>query len=101
MIENLPLSGNQVTIRLTGRFDFGIHREFREAVKCAMQNPSVREIQIDLGAVDYMDSAALGMLLLSLENAKAVGKTITLANARGTVKEVLEIANFAKLFVIR
>jgi len=101
MIENLPLSGSQLTIRLTGRFDFGIHREFRDAVKRAVQNPAVREIQIDLGAVDYVDSAALGMLLLALEGAKAEGKTVTLANARGTVKEVLEIANFAKIFVIR
>lgn len=92
MIENLPLSGSQETIRLTGRFDFGVHREFREAVKRALQNPAVREIQIDLGAADYVDSAALGMLLLSLENAKAADKTVTLANnARGTVKGVLDL----------
>ncbi len=57
------------TIRLQGRFDFSVHREFREAVKSAVSASAVREIEIDLSAVSYMDSSALGMLLLSRENA--------------------------------
>ncbi|HEY6896447.1 MAG TPA: STAS domain-containing protein [Rhodocyclaceae bacterium] len=88
-------------IRLEGRFDFSTHRLFRDAVKAALANAAAQEIQIDLAAVDYVDSSALGMLLLSQENAKAAGKTLALVGAAGVVKQVLDIANFQRLFVIR
>lgn len=88
-------------VRLEGRFDFSSHRVFRDAIKAALTNAAAQEIQIDLAAVEYMDSSALGMLLLSQENAKAVGKAVALVGAAGAVKQVLEIANFQRLFVIR
>ena len=44
--------------------------------------------------------AALGMLLMLRDKAKASGRAVTLANCRGAVKQVLDIANFGKLFAI-
>jgi len=61
----------------------------------------VREIVIDFGEVDYLDSSALGMLLLLREKADGASKRVVLAGLQGTVKQVLEIANFGKLFSIR
>lgn len=87
-------------IRLQGRFDFNAHREFREVVDQALQNGSVKEVQVDLGGVDYLDSSALGMLLMLRDKARGGGKTVSLANCRGAVKQVIEIANFGKLFPI-
>ena len=89
------------TIRLQGRFDFSVHREFREAVKSAVSASEVREIEIDLSAVTYMDSSALGMLLLSRENAAMERKTVILVRPAENVRQVLEVANFHKLFTIR
>lgn len=89
------------TIRLQGRFDFSVHREFREAVKAAIATPAVREIEIDLSGVDYIDSSALGMLLLSRENAQAERKAIVLARPAPAVRQVLDVANFQKLFDYR
>jgi anti-anti-sigma factor len=60
----------------------------------------VSQIQVDLGGVDYLDSSALGMLLMLRDKAKGAGKEVSLANARGSVKQVIEIANFGKLFTI-
>ena len=89
------------TIRIEGRFDFSAHRAFRDAVKAAVANAAAREIDIDLSAADYIDSAALGMLLLTLENANAAGKRLALSRPTGAVKQVLDIANFQRLFLIR
>ena len=90
--------GNTV-ILLQGRFDFNSHREFRDTVDQAMkESPSL--IVVDLGGVDYLDSSALGMLLMLRDRAKGATKEVSLANARGSVKQVLEIANFGKLFTI-
>jgi anti-anti-sigma factor len=100
MIVNRMEADNRQVVRLSGRFTFDCHREFRDAYKDALTNPAVRDIQIDLGEVDYIDSAALGMLLLLRESAQAAGKTVSLTKARNAVLAVLTIANFSKLFEI-
>jgi len=89
-----------VTIRLTGRFDFGTHRDFRAAVDKAFQETSGNLIMVDLGAVDYLDSSALGMLLMLRDKVGVAKKTVSLTNCRGNVRQVLDIANFGKLFSI-
>lgn len=88
-------------IELKGRFDFSSHRLFRSACDEALEDRGVSEVEIDFGSVDYLDSSALGMLLLARERATASGRQVHLANCRGTVGEVLHIANFGKLFTIR
>lgn len=88
-------------ISLAGRFDFHAHRTFRDAYEGQLGDPSVREVEVEMGGVDYLDSSALGMLLLLKEKAQAAHKTVTLRNCRGTVKQVLDIANFGRLFPIR
>lgn len=93
-------SGNTATIKLAGRFDFNAHRSFRDAYEPQLGNADVKEFQIDFGQVDYVDSSALGMLLMLRDKAKASGRAVSLANCRGAVKQVLDIANFSKLFAI-
>ena len=87
-------------IRLLGRFDFNSHREFREAVDKALGAEDSSEVAVDLGSVEYLDSSALGMLLMLRDKAHGAGKTVSLANCRGAVRQVLDIANFGKLFSI-
>lgn len=91
---------NVARLSLEGRFDFHSHRDFRTAYDGVLAKPEVREILIDFGRVDYLDSSALGMLLLLREKAEAGGKKVKLTNLTGSVKQVLEIANFGKLFAI-
>jgi HptB-dependent secretion and biofilm anti anti-sigma factor len=98
--QTQSIDGKSV-IRLSGRFDFSSHRMFREAYEEPLKEADVREVEIDFAQVDYVDSSALGMLLMLKEKAQASSKKVTLANCRGTVKQVLDIANFGKLFAIR
>lgn len=88
-------------IQLKGRFDFNSHRAFRSACDTAFGDGAVKAVEIDFGGVEYLDSSALGMLLLARERASSSGRQVHLANCRGTVGEVLHIANFGKLFAIR
>lgn len=89
----------KTTIALQGRFDFNAHSEFRAAVDQAIEEAAT-QIQVDLAGVDYLDSSALGMLLVLRDKAKGTGKNVMLANARGAVKQVIDIANFGKLFTL-
>jgi len=54
-----------------------------------------------LDSLPYLDSSALGMLLLLKERAGAAGKDLALVQCKDTVRQVLEIACFTKLFTIR
>ena len=100
MDTNVTVASGRTVISLKGRFDFNAHREFREAVDQALQGDGQPEIQVDFSAVDYLDSSALGMLLMLRDKARGAGKTVALANCRGAVKQVIEIANFGKLFPV-
>lgn len=95
------ITGPLATLHLEGRFDFHSHRDFRAATDAVMQAPEVRQIDINFAKVDYLDSSALGMLLLLREKAEAAGKQVALAGLQGTAKQVLEVANFGKLFTIK
>ena len=98
MQANVSISNGEARISLVGRFDFNSHREFRAAYESLMENAEVRTLVVDLGGVDYLDSSALGMLLMVRDKASAANKAILLANAQSGVKQVLDIANFSKLF---
>ncbi|HEX8987338.1 MAG TPA: STAS domain-containing protein [Rhodocyclaceae bacterium] len=100
MDTSVSTADGRSVIRLSGRFDFNAHREFRDAVDQVLKGEGTQEIQVDFAAVDYLDSSALGMLLMLRDKARSAGKTVTLANCRGAVKQVIEIANFGKLFPI-
>lgn len=97
----LDRKGEVARLVLGGRFDFSSHREFRAAFAEALEMEGVREIEADLGQVDYLDSSALGMLLLLREKAGEANAKVSLSNCKGVVQQVIEVANFQKLFIIR
>lgn len=73
MQTNMTSRDGKAIIGLQGRFDFNAHREFRDVVDQAMKDPA-HEIHVDLGSVDYLDSSALGMLLMLRDKAKGGGQ---------------------------
>lgn len=92
--------GRRVFLRLTGRFEFSDHREFREAIDQILRMADIDELVVDLMDVEYVDSSALGMLLMLRERAVVAKLGLSLANPRGMVRQALDIAHFEKLFTI-
>jgi anti-anti-sigma factor len=92
--------GETARLALNGRFDFSSHREFRNACDDALQTPDVKEIEADFSRVEYLDSSALGMLLLLREKAHSANLKVSLTNCTGLVQQVLDVANFQRLFTI-
>ena len=99
MQATVTVNEGRAVIRLQGRFDFNSHREFHDATDTAMATPA-SAIVVDFGAVDYLDSSALGMLLMLRDRAKAAAREVSLSHCRGAVRQILDIANFGKLFSI-
>ncbi len=91
---------DKAIIRLAGRFDFNDHRTFKASYTSLLQLAELKTIEIDLAGIEYLDSSALGMLMLMRERIHSAGKTVVLSRPSGTVAQILEIANFSKLFTI-
>ena len=88
-------NGNEVTINVTGRFDFNDHQTFRETYrKCDKGTKFI----LNLDGTEYMDSSALGMLLLLREHAGGDDADISITNCNQEVEKILTISNFQKLF---
>lgn len=87
----------RVDITITGRFDFSLHKDFRETYR---HHPGVGEYRVNLGGAEYIDSSALGMLLLLRDHAESGHGHVVLAGPTPGVRKVLAIANFDKLFRI-
>lgn len=97
---NHSINDGVVTMRLLERFDFNTHREFREGYEACLKEPGIKALDIDLGAVDYLNSSALGMLLMVKEVAAPRNISLRLTQCIGAVRQILEIANFGKLFTL-
>jgi len=88
----------KLTIAVKGRFDFGRHQEFRESYERLDKKPE--SIVVDLKEAAYLDSSALGMLLLLRDHAGGDESDIRVVNSSSDVKKILAISNFDKLFDI-
>lgn len=88
--------GGKVTIAVAGKFDFQLYDEFRACYADTAGN-GVNYV-VDLADTEYLDSSALGMLLLLREHAGGEASKIEIARASPEVRKILDVANFGKLF---
>lgn len=79
---------------------FSCQSAFRAACDKALARAETRAIHIDLSQVEYLDSSALGMLLLLKEKATPLSKRARILGARGIAMQVLEVAHFHRFFEI-
>ena len=93
------VNGNTVNITISGRFDFSCHKEFRDAYRNTPAG-SGNEYVIDMSGTEYVDSSALGMLLLLREHAGSDQSNVSLNGCSPDVKDILIVSNFDKLFQI-
>lgn len=82
-----------ITVEITGRFDFRLIKEFQQLLG---RDP--RTWVVDFTAVDYVDSSALGMLLLLRERVGGDRMRIHLRGVRGQPRDVLLMAKFDRMF---
>jgi anti-anti-sigma factor len=89
-----------IKINLPENFDFRIHREFRAAYE--QSGNEDKQFIINLENTKYMDSSALGMLLLLREftGNESGTERVKIINVCSEVRDILRISKFEKLFQI-
>ncbi len=96
LLKNKSSDGNEITISLPEKFDFQLHKEFRQAYEEA----SAKSLVLDMNKTQYMDSSALGMLLQLKEYTDKNNGKISIKNASKNVMQIIQIAHFDKLFTV-
>lgn len=87
------------TIHLPERFDFNFHRTFTAAYEPLLSDGTLQELELNFSQVQYLDSAALGMMVLMQKKfSQNKALRLSISGARGTAREIIDMANLAKLF---
>ncbi|GLR71487.1 STAS domain-containing protein [Agaribacter marinus] len=91
---------SEKSLSIPERFDFGYHKEFTEQYQRILNEGGISDIALDFTKVSYLDSSALGMMVLFQKKAKSQNISVRIRGARESAKEILLIANFDRLFDI-
>ena len=88
-----------ISITSPSRFDITTYKELSDAYKDKVD--SATKWIIDLAGVEYLDSSALGMLLMLRERAGGESAEINIINCSPHTKKIFETAHFERLFNIQ
>lgn len=88
----------EITLHIKGRFDYSSHEDFRRAYERVEAQP--KQYIVDMQEAPYLDSSALGMLLLLKDFAGENDAVVSIINCNDDTKQILSSANFEHLFSI-
>ena len=101
MIVNKHTPRGAARIAMPSRFDSTINHKFTKSYIPLLGDAAIREIEIELSTVEFLDSSALDMLMLLKERAMAANKSISLLNMSTLMSRALEITDLSGMFNIR
>ncbi len=84
---------------LDGSFTFNDFRQFGSLLEAMRARPACHHI-LDLSRLEFLDSAALGMLLIAEDEVTVSGSSLTLRRPSGPIARLLELASMDKVFRI-
>lgn len=99
MMFSQEMTAGGAVMALQGSFTFKDHHSFR-ALLDSLRGMSGRNHVLDLSGVDFLDSAALGMLLVADDETKSRGCSLTLRKPSTQIARLLELASMDTLFKI-
>lgn len=84
-------------IVMEGSFTFRDHDTFFEIISL-IKTSKDSQITFNLGACDFIDSAALGMFVIASDEASVKDMTLIIKAATGRIKDVMFAARFDNLY---
>nr|WP_324257725.1 STAS domain-containing protein [Cellvibrio fontiphilus] len=85
-------------IRMPKRFDYSSSGEFNAAIAAAMKEGG--NITLDCIEMEYIDSAGIGLLVMSNKKVQANNAKLIISNLKSAPKEILGLANIQKIIDI-
>lgn len=92
-------SENFTKVSVRGEIDIYNARHFKEKLYNIVEK-SERDIIVDLGELNYIDSTGLGIFVGALKKARLNGRNICIENTKDNIKKLFTITGLDKLFMI-
>ena len=93
LLQNEPVT----IVEIHGRIDTTTSNDFQEEM-LKFLNSNGCDIELKCSHLNYVSSSGVRALLVLEENAKALGKTITLCNLPPKIKKLVTISHFETYF---
>jgi anti-anti-sigma factor len=84
-------NGDTVVVAVHGELDMAATFRLEPDFERISREPGVRHLVIDLGGVEFIDSAGLGLLLATHERLRTANVDLQLANPSPSVRRILEL----------
>jgi len=101
---NMATSNRQVDgvtiVDISGRIELGEESAALRDAICDLLNKGRRQILLNLGAVEYIDSAGLGALIGALASVRRQGGEVKLLNLPDKVVDIMQITRLYTVFDI-
>ncbi|MDD2715508.1 MAG: STAS domain-containing protein [Candidatus Wallbacteria bacterium] len=97
ILKNL---NDKLLIKVQGTVDLYSSPELREEIQSQLKSKSFREIIIDLGEVNYIDSSGIATLVEGLQVSGKLSKKFSLVHLTAKVRDVFSLARLEKVFTI-
>lgn len=85
-------------IRMPKRFDYSCSMEFNARIGEVLEKAGT--ITLDCIDLEYIDSAGIGLLVMSQKKAQARQSKLLMINLKSAPKEILQLANLQKIIDI-
>lgn len=99
MEHSTVATGDLLELTISGKFTFADNRSFHNILE-SITNNTYKKVVIDLKGVSFIDSAALGILLLTRDRCDKSSTQLIIQNPVGQVKQMFDISRFSELFSI-
>lgn len=93
------VSGNAVSLKLSGQFTFADTQKFKEILDI-VTGKKAKSLSLDFLNVTFIDSSGMGMLLLLRDEAQNNSISLNLLSPQGQVEKLFNISKFYKIFSI-
>ena len=92
-------ANDDLTVTIGPRLTFSDHEDFGD-VLTRIEDSDAKRVVIDFADTEFIDSSAMGMLLIAKDVAGERGVKVTLRGANADIKRLFELGTFSEFFTI-
>ena len=97
---NILVANNILTVKLDEDIDHNNALEIRKQIDDEINKRPIRKLILDFSAVEFMDSAGIGMILGRYKIINAVGGKVYISNPTYAVMKIIEISGINKIIPV-
>lgn len=100
MPVRLEKNGDTLNVLLVGEIDHHTARDMRECIDTSVEMMKPKQLILDFGAVSFMDSSGVGLVMGRYKLVNFLGGTVSVRNASPRIEKILKMSGIEKIATI-